>query len=95
MLPDPSFRSAFVFSINSLILSGFPLTSFHLAEVSLSDFSWLYILVVQLSINIMKCLLFIIIHIFSTTISTCLLAQLENVNKLWNNNRTVHVTMHT
>ena len=45
MLPGPSFRSVFVFSINSLILSGFPLTSFHLAEASLSAFSWLYTLV--------------------------------------------------
>ena len=45
MLSGPSFRSAFVFSINSLILPGFPLTSFNLAEASLSAFSWLYILV--------------------------------------------------
>ena len=45
MLSDLSFRSAFVFSINSLVLSGFPLTSFHLAEASLSAFSWLYTLV--------------------------------------------------
>ena len=45
MLSGYSFRVAFVFSINSLILSGFPLTSFHLAEVSLSAFSWLYYLV--------------------------------------------------
>ena len=44
MLSDPSFRSAFIFSINSLILSGFPLTSFHSAEISLSAFSWLYTL---------------------------------------------------
>ena len=29
------FRSAFVFSINSLILSGIPLISFHLAEANL------------------------------------------------------------
>ena len=36
MLSGPSFRSNFVFSINSLILSGFPLTTFHLAEASLS-----------------------------------------------------------
>ena len=35
MLSGPSFRSAFVFSINPLILSDFPLTSFHLAEASL------------------------------------------------------------
>ena len=45
MLPGPSFRSVFVFSINSLILSGFPWTSIHLAEASLSAFLWLYILV--------------------------------------------------
>ena len=45
MLSRPSFRSAFVFSINSLILSGFPLISFHLAEASLSAFSWFYTLV--------------------------------------------------
>ena len=44
MLSGPSFRSAFVFSVNSLILSAFPLTSFHLAEASLSSFSWLYTL---------------------------------------------------
>ena len=42
MLSGPSFRSVFIFSINSLILSGLPLTSFHLAEASLSVFSWLY-----------------------------------------------------
>ena len=40
MLSDPSFRSAFVFSINSLIFSGFPLTSFHLAEASLFNYEW-------------------------------------------------------
>ena len=33
MLSGPSFRLTFVFSINSLILSGVPLTSFHLAIV--------------------------------------------------------------
>ena len=42
---------AFVSSINSLILSGFLLTSFHLAEPSLSPFSWLYGLV---SANVQK-----------------------------------------
>ena len=38
MLSGPPFRSAFVCSMNSLILSGFPLTSFHLVETSLSAF---------------------------------------------------------
>ena len=56
MLSGPSFRSAFVFSIDSLILSGFPLTTLHLAKASRSDFSWLYTLV---------CILFIIIRILS------------------------------
>ena len=38
MLLGPSFRSVFVFSINSLMLSGFLLTCFHSAKVSLSAF---------------------------------------------------------
>ena len=45
MLSGPSFRLLFVFSINSLIFPGFPLTSFHLAEASLSAVLWLYTLV--------------------------------------------------
>ena len=66
MLSGPSFRSAFVFSIDSLIFSGFPLTSFHLAEASLSAF-WLPYTVVCAVVQkyIPKCLLFMI-HIFST-----------------------------
>ena len=44
MLSGPCSRSAFVFNINSLILSGFPLTYFHLAEAGLCTFSWLYAL---------------------------------------------------
>ena len=69
MLSGPSFRSASVFNINSLILSGFPLTSFPLAEASLSAFSWLYILVcavVQKYHEMSFIFLFIIIHILST-----------------------------
>ena len=45
MLSGPSFMSVFIFSINSLILSGFLLTSFHLAEASLFAILWLYTLV--------------------------------------------------
>ena len=63
MLSGPSFRSTFPFSINSLILCGFPLISFHLTEAPLSAFSWLYTLV----------------------------CAAVNANKLWNNNRPVHV----
>ena len=56
MLSGPTFRSVFVFSINSLILSGFPLTFFHLAETSLSAslFRCFILLSVQLSKNIRK-----------------------------------------
>ena len=43
-LSDPSFRSALVFSINSLVSSGFSLTSFHLAEALLSAFLCIYTL---------------------------------------------------
>ena len=66
MLSGSSFRLAFVLSINSLILFGFPLTFFHLAEASLYDLPWFYTLVSAVLKNITKCLLFIIIHIFST-----------------------------
>ena len=72
MLPGPSFRSAFVFSINSLILPGFPLTSFDLAEASLSAFLWLYTFVCAVAQKYYE-MSFIIIHIFSTHFfqSTC------------------------
>ena len=68
MLSGPFFRLAFVFSMNPLLMSGFPLSSFHLVEASLlylllRGFSLLY---VQLYENIKKCLLFIIIRTFST-----------------------------
>ena len=59
MLSSPSLRSDFVFSI-------IPLTSFHLAEASLSTFLWLYTFVCAAVQNIKKCLLFVIIHIFRT-----------------------------
>ena len=76
MLSGPSFMSAFVFSINSLILSGFSLTSFHLVEASSSAFSWLYTLkfaVVQKN----HAFIYIIIYIFSTNLhSTCFICTL-------------------
>ena len=67
MLSNPSFRSAFVFSINSLILPGFSLTSFNCAEASLSAFSWLYTLVCVVVKKFRKCLLFIITLFFIRT----------------------------
>ena len=119
MLSGLSFRSAFIFSINSLILSGFPLTSYHLAEANLvpraisknckplfrfplipkrcaglkvelkSYYLFLRgftLLCVQISKNITKC--------FLKKSSSLVLNQqstyfTENVNKLWNNTRTV------
>ena len=97
MLSGPSFKSAFVFSMNPLILSGFPLTSCHLAEAPPSAFSRLYTLecaVVQKYHEIS------FIYNYSDFIySFCkhfvLFAQHENVNKLWNNNRIVHVNKQT
>ena len=63
---DQVLPSGLVFRGNLLIFSGFPLTSFPLAEASLSGFLWLYTLCVHLSKNITKCLLFVSIHIFNT-----------------------------
>ena len=61
-----SFRSAYIFSINSLILFGLTLTSFHWADVSHLLFGGFILLRVQLSKIIKKCRLCIIIHIFGT-----------------------------
>ena len=66
----------------------------------LFSFSWsltiylllcgIILLCVQLSEKIKKFLLYIIIHIFSSHFAiNVFFPQLENVNKLWNNNRTV------
>ena len=93
MLSGPSFRSAFVFSINSLILSDFPLNSFHLVETSLYAFSWLYTLLCAVVGKYHE--MFFICNYSHFQYFFCnqpvLSAQLKNVNKLWNNNRTMHV----
>ena len=93
MLSGPSFRSAFVFSINSLILSGFPLISFHLTEASLSAFSWFYTLVCAVAQKYHEMsFIYSYSHFwYSFRNQPISFAQLENVIKLWNNNRTVHV----
>ena len=93
MLSSHFFRSIFEFSINSLILSGFPLTSFYFSWNHTICFFVAFILFcLQLSKNITKCLLFIIIHISSTHFAINLLfAQLECVHKIWNNNCNMHV----
>ena len=86
MLSGPSFRSTFVFSISPLILYGFPLTSFHLAEVSLSALSWLYTLACAVVQKYRE-----MSFIQDYSISSSHFAHLENVNKSWKNNRTVRV----
>ena len=92
MLSGPSFMSAFVFSINSLILSGFSLTSFHLVEASSSAFLWLYTLKCAVVQKNHGFYLYNYLHFqYSFCNQPVLFAQFENVNKLWSNNRTVHV----
>ena len=92
MLPGPSFRSTFVFSINSLMLPGFPLASFHLAEALLSAFLWLYTLVCAVAQKILRNVFYSYSHFqYSFCNQPVLFAQLENVNKLQNNNRNVPV----
>ena len=84
-----SFRSAFVFSINSLI----PFTCFNLAEASPFAFSWLYTLVCAI---VQKYNEMSFVNNYSHfQDSFCnqpvLFAQFENVNKPLNNHRTVDV----
>ena len=67
MLSGPSFRPNFVFCINSLILSSYPLRHYFICF-----FRGIILLCVQLSKNIMKCLLFMISHILVLILqSTC------------------------
>ena len=84
MLPGPSF------SINSLILPGFPLTSFHLAEASLSAFSWLSTLVCVKKYHKMSFIYNYSHFWYSFCNQPALFAQFENVNNLWKNNHAVH-----
>ena len=85
MLSVASFKSAFVFSINSLILSGFPVTSFRLAEASLSAFLWLYTLVCEVFQKYHKMsFIYNYSHFgFSFCNQTILFSQLENLSNLW------------
>ena len=63
------------------------------AKASLSPFSWLYILVCAVVQKYHE--MFFIYNYSHFRYSFCnqpiLFVQLENVNKLWNNNRTLHV----
>ena len=80
MLSGPSFRPAFVFIINSLILYGFPLTSFHSVEASRSAFTWFYTLVCTVVEKYHEMYLFVIIHIFNTHLAINLF-YLHNLKK--------------
>ena len=93
MLSSPSFRQAFVFSINSIILSGFPLTSFHLVEASLSVFSWLYTFEGEFVQKYHKMSFIYSYSHFQDSFFNqhVLFALRENANKLWNKNRILHV----
>ena len=86
--------SDFVFNINLLILLGFLLTSFHLAEASLLfSFSWFSTLVYTVIQKYHEMSFIYAYTHFSThfAINLFYLQELENVNKPWNNNRTEHV----
>ena len=82
MLSGPSFRLAFVPCINSLILSSYPLISFHLTEASLSAFSWLYTLVCVVVPKYPKTsFIYNYSHFwYSFCNQSVLFAQLENAN---------------
>ena len=59
MLSGPSFSSAFIFSRNSLFLSEFPFTSFHVVKPCNLLYRGFILLCVQLSKNITECLLWL------------------------------------
>ena len=87
------FWSAFLFTINSLILSGFSLFSFHLAQASLSPFLSLYTIVCAVVQKYHE--IFFIYNYSHFKCSFCnqsvLFAQLENINYVWKNNCTMHL----
>ena len=80
-------RLAFTFSINSLILSGFPLIYFHLDEASLSTYSWLYTL---LTVVVQKYHKMYFIHIYSAhfAIKICFIC------KTWKRKKTMEQKSH-
>ena len=93
MLSGRSFRSTFVFSINSLMAFFRPFLIQLKPHYLL--FLGLMLSCVQLPKNITKCLLFTFIYYSDFWYSFCnqpvLFAQLENVSKLRNNHRTEHL----
>ena len=99
MLSGPSFRLAFIFNINLLILSGFRLTSFHLVKALLSAFPWIYTLVCAVVQKFVKMFFIYIYSHFqysfcnqpvlfaqpysSTTIKNINVSQMINKNELF------------
>ena len=88
---DLSLRLVFVFNTNSLILSGSPLTSFHLAEASLSVFSWLYTLVCPV-VQKYHDMLFIYNYSFFTFL--VLVLQSTNICTTWKRKQTMEQQPH-
>ena len=107
MLSGLSFRSALVLSVKWLILSGFPLTSFHLAEGNVVPWAILRKLKTPFSRSSYSEKMSLGQDWLETSLTTfswlyillCAVVQkyrkmfylLKNINKLWNNNCTVHV----
>ena len=89
MLSGPSFRLAFVFSINSHILPGFPLTFFDLAEASISAFSWLYTLVCAGVQKFTKCVLFTFIQFLALILQSTFL-----ISRTWKRKQTIKQQPH-
>ena len=87
MLSGPSFRLGFVFSINSLILFGFALTSFHLTDALISAFLWLHTLVCAVVQNYLK-LLILSVFIFQ---SICYSCRIWKRKQTMEKNRALHV----
>ena len=84
MLSGPSFRLAFVFSINSYILPGFPLTFFYLAEASISAFSWLYTLVCAGVQKYHEIVLFTVIQFLALILQSTFL-----ISRTWKRKQTI------
>ena len=81
----PSGRLSFSVSTH-LILSGFPLTSFYLAEASQSAFSWLYTIMCAVVQKYHE-----MSFIYNYSHFWYLFCNQPVLNKVWNNNHTVHM----
>ena len=88
MLSGLCFRLSFVFSINSLILSGFLLTSFYLADASLSAFSWFYGLVCANVQKYIQMYIYIYIYLYIHTFLVLILQSTCFICTTWKRKQT-------